>query len=97
MRSILVILDYLLQFYSWIVIAQVVFSWLYMFGVVNPRNDAVNMIGRFLYQATEPVYRPIRNILPNLGGFDLSPVVVLLAIWFLRMFIPEMAYKIGLI
>jgi len=77
----------LLSIYFWIVIAQVILSWLVAFNVVNLHNPVVNTIGRFLHQATEPVMRPIRNILPALGGIDLSPMVVLLGIYFLRILI----------
>lgn len=76
-----------LDIYWWILIGSAVFSWLYAFNVVNPRNGVVSAIGTFLFRATEPVLRPIRNILPNFGGIDISPIVVLLIIFFLRQFI----------
>ena len=62
------------------VIASAIFSWLYAFGVVNPRNQVVSMIGNFLYQATEPVLRPIRRLVPPLGALDISPVILQLGI-----------------
>lgn len=67
-----------LQLYSYVIIASAIFSWLYAFNVINPRNQFVGMIGQTLYALTEPVYRPIRNVLPAMGGLDLSPIVVLL-------------------
>jgi YggT family protein len=76
-----------LDIYWWILIASAIFSWLYAFNVVNPRNQIVGMIGNFLYKATEPVLRPIRNFLPDLGGIDISPIIVLLIIFFIRQFI----------
>lgn len=76
-----------LDIYWWILIGSAVFSWLYAFNVVNPRNGVVSAIGTFLFRATEPVLRPIRNILPNFGGIDISPIIVLLIIFFLRQFI----------
>ena len=76
-----------LDIYWWILILSAVFSWLYAFNVVNPRNGVVSTIGNFLYRATEPVLRPVRSILPDLGGIDISPIVVLLLIFFLRQFI----------
>jgi Predicted integral membrane protein len=82
-RTILLALD----IYWWIIIASAIFSWLYAFNVVNPRNQVVSMIGTFLYKATEPVLRPIRNLLPDLGGIDVSPIIVLLIIFFLQQFI----------
>jgi YggT family protein len=54
------------------------------FNVVNTRSPAVRMIGDFLYRITDPVLRPIRNVLPNLGGIDISPVVLFLIIVFIR-------------
>ncbi|MFD2238709.1 YggT family protein [Aureimonas populi] len=82
-QVILIVLDIL----WWLVIASAVLSWLYAFNIVNPRNQFVGAIGEFLYRITEPVYRPIRRILPNFGGIDLSPLVVLLLIVFLQQFI----------
>ncbi len=84
MCSILQIIFIILQIYTWVVIASAIFSWLYAFNVVNPRNTIVSMIGNALYQLTEPVYRPIRRFMPDLGGLDLSPIIVLLAIMAIR-------------
>jgi YggT family protein len=61
-------------------IAAAVLSWLVAFNVVNTRNQVVAMIGDFLYRLTEPLLRPIRNMLPNLGGIDVSPVILILLI-----------------
>jgi YggT family protein len=80
MRSILSIILLVLDIYIWLLIAAAVLSWLVAFNVVNTRNQFVAMIGDFLYRITEPVLRPIRNFLPNLGGLDVSPVVVILLI-----------------
>lgn len=76
-----------LDIYWWIVIASAVFSWLYAFNVINSRNQFVDMISNFLYRATEPALRPIRRFLPDLGGIDISPIILLLAIFFVRQFI----------
>jgi YggT family protein len=76
-----------LDIYWWILIASAIFSWLYAFNVVNSRNQVVGMIGDFLFRITEPVLRPIRRFLPDLGGIDISPIVVLLIIFFLRQFL----------
>jgi YggT family protein len=80
-------IDLALSLYMWIIIASAVFSWLYAFNVVNPRNNFVATIGNFLYRATEPAMRPIRRYLPDMGGIDISPIVVLLIIFFLRQLI----------
>jgi YggT family protein len=70
-----------------LLIAQVILSWLVAFNVVNTRNPFVNSVGRFLYQVTEPVLRPIRRIIPSFGGIDISPLVAALLLGFLRILI----------
>jgi YggT family protein len=84
MRALFLVIDLALELYVWIVIAMAIFSWLVAFNVVNTRNPVVAMVGDFLYRITEPVLRPIRNMLPNLGGIDISPVILFLIIVFLR-------------
>jgi YggT family protein len=84
MRALFLVIDLALQLYVWIVIAMAIFSWLVAFNVVNTRNHVVAMIGDFLYRITEPALRPIRNVLPNLGGIDISPVILFLIIVFIR-------------
>ena len=76
-----------LDIYWWLIILSAIFSWLYAFNVVNPRNQFVGTIGNFLYRVTEPALRPIRNLLPDLGGIDISPIILLLIIFFIRTFI----------
>jgi len=70
----------ILGIYSAIIIASAIMSWLVAFGVVNVRNQFIRIIADLLYRLTEPVLRPIRRFLPNLGGIDISPVVALLLI-----------------
>jgi YggT family protein len=84
MRALFLVIDLALELYIWIVIAMAIFSWLVAFNVVNTRNQVVAMIGDFLYRITEPVLRPIRNMMPNLGGIDISPVILFLIIVFIR-------------
>lgn len=76
-----------LSIYWWLIILSAIFSWLYAFNVVNPRNQFVGTIGNFLHKVTEPALRPIRRILPDLGGIDISPIIVLLIIFFVQTFI----------
>jgi YggT family protein len=76
-----------LDLYWWIIIASAVFSWLYAFNVVNPRNQVVSTIGNALFRITEPALRPIRRLLPDLGGIDISPIILLLIIFFIRQFL----------
>jgi YggT family protein len=80
MQAILDVIEIALNLYLWIVIAMAIFSWLVAFNVVNTRNHGVAMIGDFLYRITEPALRPIRGMLPNLGGIDISPVILFLII-----------------
>ncbi|KWT70965.1 Integral membrane protein YggT, involved in response to extracytoplasmic stress (osmotic shock) [Hyphomicrobium sulfonivorans] len=75
---------YLVQLYVYVVIASVIMSWLMAFGVVNPYNNTVRAIWQGLNAVTEPLLRPIRNLLPNLGGLDLSPVILLLGCFFVQ-------------
>jgi YggT family protein len=80
MRAILDIILIVLNLYVWLLIASAILSWLIAFNVVNTRNQFVAMVGDFLFRLTEPVLRPIRNMLPNLGGIDVSPVILILLI-----------------
>lgn len=84
MLALIQTIDLALGIYWWFVIASAVFSWLYAFNVVNPSNQFVATIGNFLYRVTEPALRPIRRVMPDLGGIDLSPIVLLLIIFFVR-------------
>jgi YggT family protein len=84
MRALLDVILVALQLYVWILIAAAILSWLIAFNVVNTRNTVVATIAQFLYQITEPALRPIRNLLPNLGGIDVSPVILILLIFFLQ-------------
>ena len=85
MLELLGFISFLLRLYIYVLIAAAVLSWLVAFNVVNMHNEIVRAVGNLLYQLTEPVLRPIRNILPNLGGIDLSPLIVLLLLQAARM------------
>jgi YggT family protein len=92
MRAVLYVVLMVLDLYIWLLIAAAVLSWLVAFNVVNVRNQFVAMIGDFLYRITEPFLRPIRNALPSFGGLDISPVVLILIIIFLKKVIEEYVY-----
>ena len=79
------LINAVVNIFIFILIVQVIMSWLIAFNVVNTRNRFVYMLADVAYKITEPVLRPIRRILPNFGGIDLSPVVLLLIIYFLQM------------
>jgi YggT family protein len=75
------------ELYIWCLIVWVILSWLVAFNVVNIRNRFVAVVGDFLDRITEPALRPIRRVLPNLGGIDISPILLILLIYFVRDFI----------
>jgi YggT family protein len=74
----------IIDIYIWLLIGSAVLSWLVAFNVVNTRNPIVANVGEFLYRITEPALRPIRNLLPNLGGIDVSPVILIILLLFLK-------------
>ncbi len=80
-RIVIVALD----IYIWVIIISAILSWLVAFNVVNTRNQFVYMVGNVLYRLTEPALRPIRRFMPNLGGIDISPVILILLIIFAQM------------
>lgn len=87
MNPFLWLIDTIIRIYIWLLIASAVLSWLIAFNVVNTRNPIVHSVGDFLYRVTEPLLRPIRNLLPNLGGIDVSPVILIIGLLFLRQLI----------
>ena len=92
MNPFLWLIDTVITLYIWILIAAAVLSWLVAFNVVNARNQFVAMVGDFLFRITEPVLRPIRNMLPSLGGIDVSPVVLILIIILIKDIIVRYIY-----
>ncbi len=95
LNPIAALLIAVLEFYKWIVIAAVIVSWLTAFNVINQHNNFVRTVLRMLYALTEPVFRPIRRIIPPMGGLDLSPIIVFLIIWFLQYTIQWASYRYG--
>ncbi len=83
-NPLLWLFDTLIQLYIWILIAAAILSWLIAFNVVNTRNNFVASVANFFYHVTEPVLRPIRQMLPNLGGIDISPVILIIGLLFLQ-------------
>ncbi|CAA2143113.1 YggT family protein [Hyphomicrobium sp. ghe19] len=84
MLELLQFISYLITLYTYVVIAVVIVSWLMAFGVINAYNPMVRSIWQGLNAVTEPLLRPIRNALPNLGGLDISPVILLLLCYFIQ-------------
>jgi YggT family protein len=87
MKALFVVINLALQLYIYLLIAAAVLSWLIAFNVVNMRNQFVAAVADFLYRITEPALRPIRRFMPNLGGIDISPVILILIIIFLQLVI----------
>lgn len=92
MRAILDIVLIALDLFVWLLIASAILSWLIAFNVVNTRNQFVASIAEFLYRITEPVLRPIRNLLPSMGGLDISPVILILLIMLIQRVISYYIY-----
>jgi YggT family protein len=74
----------ILDIYFWILIAMVVMSWLVGFNIINNQNNIVRQVSYALYRLTEPVLAPIRRFLPDLGGLDISPIIAIIALQFIR-------------
>ncbi len=92
MHALLVLILKILDLYSYVIIATAIMSWLLAFDVINFRNDIVRSIWNFLNALTEPLLRPIRRFLPNLGGIDVSPIILLLLLMFLQTLIADNAH-----
>ena len=90
------VFDFLLRLASYVIIAQAILSLLVSFNVINTQNDFMRTVLRTLDQLTEPLYRPIRRILPDFGGLDFSPLVVLIAISILRMLLQGLRADVAL-
>lgn len=89
MQSVLVVTDAVLNLYIWVIIISAVLSWLVSFNVVNTSNQFVNQVGHVLHRITDPALRYIRAVVPAMGGIDLSPIVLIFGIWFLRLLMRE--------
>ena len=85
MIAIFYLILQLLKLYSYVVIANVIISWLIAFNIINTSNRFVYSILEFTYRLTDPLLNKIRRFLPNLGAFDISPIILLLLIWFIEM------------
>ncbi|MAL63070.1 MAG: YggT family protein [Pseudomonadota bacterium] len=84
MTTIFNLLDIIVNLYMWCFIISAIMSWLIAFNVINTGNRLIYMVGDTLYRLTEPMLRPIRNLLPNFGGIDFSPLIAILILLFLK-------------
>ena len=90
MQAFLWLISTVIELFIWCLIISAILSWLIAFNVVNTQNRIVFMIGDFLHRITEPALRPIRRFLPNLGGIDISPIVMLLLLFFIQRLLIEL-------
>lgn len=93
-RPLIEVVIIALDLYLWCIIISAILSWLVAFNVVNTGNRIVYMIGDFLYRITDPALRPIRRFMPNLGGIDISPVILILVIFFAQRVLAQVAYQV---
>ena len=92
MNALISLIYLVITWFIYLLIASVVMSWLVAFKVINTQNRFVYQVMTFLYRLTEPVLRPIRRVIPNLGGIDISPMVLILVLWFVqRLLIDDIA------
>ena len=85
MKAIYLLMFQIINIYEWIVIIHVIFSWLVSFNILNTQSRFVFIILDFSYRATSPILDRIRNYIPNLGQIDITPIVLLLALWFVKL------------
>jgi YggT family protein len=95
LQSLLNVLSLILRLYTFLIFAAVILSWLLAFNVVNRHNDVVRSIWNFVTAVTEPLLRPIRGIIPNLGGIDISPLILLILIYFLSSVLDGYRYQLA--
>ena len=85
MKAIYLLIFQILKIYEWIVIIHVILSWLISFNILNTQNRLVYAVLDFTYRATSPILNKIKNYIPNLGQIDISPVILLLGLWFIKL------------
>ena len=95
MNPFLWLIHTVINIYFWIILAMVIMSWLIAFGIVNRSNPYVRQIGYALDRLTDPLLRPIRRLLPDLGGLDVSPIILLIGMQFLGMLVDNIFFRLG--
>ena len=94
-NPILWLVHTVINIYFWIILAMVIMSWLVAFGIVNRSNPYVRQIGYALERLTDPLLRPIRRFLPDLGGIDISPIILLIGLQFLGILVDNIFFNLG--
>ena len=84
MEPLVLLISRIIGLFIYLLIFQAILSWLITFGIINTQSSFVNMVGNFLYKITEPLLRPIRKLLPDFEGIDISPVILILILWFIN-------------
>ncbi|MDF3075032.1 MAG: hypothetical protein K0S54_2699 [Alphaproteobacteria bacterium] len=87
MLALVKVLLIVIEIYIWLLVAMAILSWLIAFNVINTRNRFVATVIDFLYRITEPVLRPLRRIIPTIGGIDITPAVLILILFFVQQLI----------
>ena len=95
MNPLLWLIHTVINIYFWIILASVILSWLVAFNIVNRSNQFVRQLGSALERLTEPLLRPIRRFLPDLGGIDISPIILLIGMQFLGMVVTWLFVSLG--
>ena len=95
MNSVLILFNDIVRLYVWVLIINAVASWLVAFNVINTSNRFVYLVLETTYKLTDPPLRFIRNYIPNLGSVDISPIILILGLIFIRNFINEIFYKVA--
>ena len=96
-NPVITLIEIVLNLYWWVVVAAVVMSWLTAFNVINMHNNFARSLSHALYALTEPVFRPLRRIIPPIGGLDLSPLIVLVLLsWLTYSLVPWLAVRLGM-
>jgi YggT family protein len=96
MRALLDVIMLGLELYTWVIMAVAVMSWLIAFNIINIYNDVVRSLWNTMNGLTEPALRPIRNFMPQMGGLDISPVILLLVIYFIQRVIQYYLYPLAM-
>ena len=94
-NPILWLVHTVINIYFWIILAMVIMSWLVAFGIVNRSNPYVRQIGYALDRLTDPLLRPIRRVMPDLGGLDISPIILLIGLQFLGILVDNVFFSLG--
>ena len=96
LTPLLDIINVVISLFIWALIGSAVLSWLVAFGIVNTHNRFVDSVGTFLWKITEPPLRPLRRIIPDLGGIDLAPMAMILILWFVQGVLSQLTFRVAM-